>query len=89
MNKKNRAIINKINFIIKMESWNELQKMEKYLGYEFSCAHCKYWGDPVRKCSLPHIERKNNRFTPSMNGIHWCVGWIKPGNWVNKKKKVQ
>jgi len=45
MNKKNKAIINKIRLLVKLEAWNELNKKEyyKYLTASFSCANCQYF----------------------------------------------
>jgi len=89
MTKKTRAIINKINFLIKMEFWNDLKKMEEYLQHKFSCAHCKYYNIPGRRCSLNNFEKKKDNYIVEINGFHWCLGWTKPHNWVNRKKKVE
>ena len=69
-----------------MESQNELEKMQKYLDYTFSCAHCKHL--TRRKCSITHGERIENNYLLRHNMGHWCIGWTKPENWVNKKRKL-
>ena len=69
MTQKQKKIVNKIRFLVKLEAWDELNKKE-YYGYltgDFSCVNCDY--KKRSKCEEFY------KITNTGMGT-WCFAWL-------------